>query len=353
MIRSFCLFPMTLIAGLLFVSGCDKPAADATPAVATVAKALPVAVQTVTLQDIVETFTLPGTLSAWEDLTLAAEVAGVVTWVGPQEGEAVAKGAALIAIDPETRKAILARDTVEADLTQKKMARQQQLVDEQLVSRQEFEDSVTAWERAKAALSLAQIELDKSTLRAPVSGVLDRRLVERGEYVKVGDPVALLVQVDRLKVEVDVPEKDVPYFKVGTGVQVVQASLPGHEPLRREGQLVHLAYKADPLTRTYRARIDIDNRDLSLRPGMIVRIEAVRRTLPQALAVPLYALVDRDGGKIALVVEAGQARVRPVTVEAIIGDQAVITAGLAAGEQLIIKGQQLAVDGTPVQVEGE
>jgi len=344
---------LMLMCVLFALAGCGGSESAPTEAPAKPEKILPVAVQTIQAADVVEIFTLPGTLTAWEDLTLAAEVAGAVTSVGPQEGETVKAGAELLAIDPETRRAVLARDTVDAELTKSKMERQKQLVAEQLVSRQEYEDSLNAWERAKAAKRLAEIDLEKSTVRAPVRGVLDNRLVERGEYVKVGDPVAVLVQIDRLKVEVDVPEKDVPYFSIGDKVRVVQACLPGSEPLVRDGKLVHLAYKADPLTRTYRARIDIDNHDLALRPGMIVRIEAVRRTLPQALAVPLYALVDRDGEKVVMIVENSIARQRQVEVEAIIGDRAIIAKGLAAGEQLIVKGQQLATDGTHVLVTGD
>ena len=188
-------------------------------------------------------------------------------------------------------------------------------------------------------------------VKAPVAGVLDDRMVERGEYVKVGDPVALVVQVDRLKVLIDVPEKDVRYFHVGEEVSVVQSQIDTGEEVHRQGKLVHLAYKADPLTRTYLAKVEVDNQDRQLRPGMIVRIEALRRELKGAIAIPLYAVVDLDGRKVVYVETQGKAQLRPVKVDRVIGDQAVILEGLDFDERLIVKGQQLLVDGAKVKVE--
>ena len=83
---------------------------------------------------------------------------------------------------------------------------------------------------------------------------------------------------------------------------------------------------------------------------MIVRIEAVRRELPHAVTIPLYALVNRDGKKIVFVELESIAVQREVAVEAILGNQVVIRSGLDAGENLIIKGQQLITDGARVEV---
>ncbi len=340
--------------GLLpLLAGCgSEPAAESQPASASVAaKATPVQVQVVTVRDLNENITLPGSLVAWEDLTLAAEIAGPIDWVGPKEGDALVAGTPIMTIDSVAQKANLARDRVAAEVKRKAMERLESLVAENLVSRQEFDNSVSAYEAARQQYELSRIAMEKSSVRSPVAGVLDARLVERGEYIKAGDPVALVVQIDRLKVLLAVPEKDVRYLHVDEEVQVVQAQIDTGEELRRSGRIVHLAYKADPLTRTYLAKIEVDNRDRQLRPGMIVRVEALRRELKGVVAVPLYAVVDHEGRKVVFVEEDGRAQLRPVEVDRVIGDQAVISAGLAADERLIVKGQQLLADGAAVQVE--
>jgi len=331
------------------LGGCSSEPAPASPAAQkSPEKAVPVTVITVSSRDLEERFTLPGSLEAWEDLTLAAEIAGPVDWVGPREGKQLTSGTAILTIDSLSQKANLERARVDAEVKRTTMERLERLVAEELVSRQEFDNSVTAYEAARQNLELARIALDKSSVRTPIDGVLDARYVERGEYLKAGDPVAAVVQVDRLKVLVDVPEKDVRYLHVGEQVGVLQSQIDTGEILERIGKLVHLAYKADPVTRTYRAKIEVDNRDRQLRPGMIVRIEALRRTLKDAVAVPLYAVVDLDGRKVVYVEEQGRARLQEVEIGRVLDEQIIIRSGLEPGARLIVKGQQLLSDGMPV-----
>jgi len=350
--RFITLLLTILLPAALFIGCSSETGGEETKAQpAKAEKATSVRVQTVTSQDLNERFTLPGTLQAWEDLTLAAEIAGPVDWVGPEEGKALKAGETILTIDSVSQQAKLESARVDAEIKQATMQRLAELVNENLVSRQEYDNSVNAYEAAKQNFELARIALQKSSVQAPVAGILDDRQIERGEYVKAGDPVAVVVQIDRLKVLVDVPEKDVRYFHVGEEVNVVQAQIDTGEQLHRDGQLVHLAYKADPLTRTYRAKIEVDNSDGQLRPGMIVRIEALRREIKEAIAIPLYAVVDLDGRKVVFVAADGKAELRPVMVDRVIGDQAVIKQGLSLNEQLIVKGQQLLTDGAPVKIE--
>jgi len=346
---------MLVVPGLLLtllLGACSSEPAPASPAEQeTPEKAVPVSVATVVSRDLEERFTLPGSLEAWEDLTLAAEIAGTVDWVGPEEGTRLKSGAAILTIDSLTQKANLERARVDAEVKRTTMERLERLVADELVSRQEFDNSVTAYEAARQSLKLARIALAKSSVRTPIAGVLDARNVERGEYVKVGDPVAVVVQVDRLKVLVDVPEKDVRYLRVGERVEVLQSQIDTGETVQRSGKLEHLAYKADPVTRTYRAKVEVDNRDRQLRPGMIVRIEALRRTLKDAVAVPLYAVVELEGRKVVFVEDQGKAQLRLVEIGGVIDGEVVILQGLQAGERLIVKGQQLLADGMPVTVK--
>ncbi len=341
-----CLLPL--------MAGCGSDSSSETNAAlqqSAAEKATSVKVQIVVAQDLAERFTLPGSLEAWEDLTLAAEIAGPIDWVGPQEGETLKIGQKILTIDSVSQQANLERDRVDAKVKQKAMERLASLVAENLVSRQEYDNSVTAYEASKQNLQLSRIVMQKSRVTSPIAGVLDARLVERGEYLKAGDPVAVVVQVDRLKALIDVPEKDVRYFHIGEEVQVIQAQIDTGEEVSRSGTLVHLAYKADPMTRTYLGKIEIDNNDRHLRPGMIVHIEALRRELKNAIAIPLYAVVDLDGRKVVFVEEAGRAQLRVVKIDRIIGDQAVIVDGLKLNERLIVKGQQLLADGAAVKVE--
>lgn len=339
-----------LWAGLA-AAGCGgQSGAENGPQEATVPheKVTSVTVRSVALADLEDTLTLPGTLEAWEDLVLAAELAGPVRWIGPQEGQRLEAGEAILRIDPDTVSASLARAKAESELQRKKKERYGRLAAERLVSQQEYEDACNDFEAAQADLEICRVNMEKSTLKSPVSGVLDRLLVDRGEYVAPGTEAAVVVQVDRLKALVEVPEKDIPFLAVGDVVEVRHAALQGEDGPVIPGRIIHLAFRADPVSRTYRAKVEVANPEGRLRPGMIVRVAFARQVLEQVVAVPLYALVDRDGAKAAFVEEQGVARERILEVGPVIGEQVVIRRGLAAGERLIVKGQQLVSDGASV-----
>jgi membrane fusion protein, multidrug efflux system len=347
-IREIALLPIVLAVPLLVLSGCGQgsEARDETAAVAE--KVVQVHIAEVVQEDLQETFVLPGTLEAWEDLTLAAEISGPVRWIGPREGERIQAGQALLRIDPETLEANRSRDQAAYELRQRQLQRLEKLHRENFVSAQEYEIAAQAYQVAEADLRRSRLALEKSTLRAPVDGVLDRLMVDRGEYVSDGTPVAVVVQVDRLRVLVDIPEKDVAFLRPGQQVQVTAAAMDSGPQSSIVGEIIHLSFKADPLTRTYQAKIAVDNGDGRLRPGMIVRVGLNRRELPQVIAVPLFAVVDRGGSRFVFVEEGGQAVQRPVQIGAVLGERVVIQAGLAHGERLIVQGQHLLSDGVRV-----
>jgi len=334
------------------LGGCNR-GDDKPPAVASATapeKVINVKVATVRKSDLAETFTLPGSLEAWQDLTLGAELAGAVRWTGPEEGARLAAGDEILRIDPETAKANLDQARADCDLLGKQLDRVRQLHGEGFASQQELDSAMSSYAVAAAALQRSQVALAKSTISCPVPGILDRRLVERGEYVAEGTPVARVVQVDRLKVQVDLPEKDVPFVRVGQAVTVQAAVLNGTAPGARPGTIRHITYNPDPATRTYRTTVEVANPAGDWRPGMIVRATFLRRSLDQVLAVPLYAVLERDAVRMVFVEEAGVARRREVTTQAVVGQQVVIGSGLSGGERLIVSGQQLLTDGAAISV---
>ncbi len=341
-----------LAAALLQLHGCSGGHAEETASGGNLQQATNVKVTSVALEDLRETFTLPGGLEAWEDLTLAAEVAGVVRWIGPREGERVREGEPILRIDPEAIEAALARDRADYELQKRQLARMEDLARQNFVSPQELDQARRAFEVAEAELRRSRVALEKSTVRSPISGILDRLFVDRGEYVNEGTAVAALVQIERLKVNVEVPEKDVAFLRTGDTVRVVTAPATGRDALERQGEVLHISYRADPATRTYLARVAVENPQGDLRPGMIVRVALVRRELPAVIAVPLFSVVERNGARVVFVEEEGVARLRPVGFGPVIGDRVVIAEGLAAGERLITEGQQFLTDGAAVKSAG-
>jgi membrane fusion protein (multidrug efflux system) len=138
----------------------------------------------------------------------------------------------------------------------------------------------------------------------------------------------------------------VPYLALGRPVTIRVDALPGES---YEGRIVRLGAELDADARTLGVEAEIDNRDGRLKPGMLARMEVPRRTLADALLVPLEAVVDLGEQRALFVVEDGVARRRLVELGPVLGERVVVTSGVAAGERVIVEGEQRVAEGQPVE----
>ncbi|MBN2720852.1 MAG: efflux RND transporter periplasmic adaptor subunit [Proteobacteria bacterium] len=354
---SFFLIAFFLVAGWFLYKGNQAGSTDSSgngdltgPSKEEQRAVVNVSVLPLVRESIEETFVLPGTLEAWENLTLSLEQSGPIVWVGPDEGDRVKAGQPILMIDKSLLETQHARNQMEFEMARKQLERVEKLYEKQLVSQREMDVAQNAFDKASADLQQSSIAIEKSTLASPINGILEKTMVERGEYGNVGVPAAIVVQVDRLKVVVDVPEKDVSFVRVGQAAEVLTADLEVGAENPRKGKVFHVTYLADPSTRTYQAKIEIGNPEGLLRPGMIVRVRFSRRSLADTLVIPLYAVLDRGGEKEGFVEAGGQAFAREIVTGPVIGDRVVVLDGLEEGARLIVQGQHLVADGDPVAV---
>ncbi|MBD1399235.1 efflux RND transporter periplasmic adaptor subunit [Pelovirga terrestris] len=346
---SICV-PLVLSLVLLLISGCDSP-----PPVTGETdnqRRVNVVTQSLVPVDLTETFTLPARVQARDDLTLSAEVAGTVVNTPVREGMRVVQGQVLIEIDSSVIRAQLERETENVAVLMARRDRMQRLATEGLVSQQELEDVNNGLTAAHTGLEQARIQLNKTTLRSPIDGMVDRRLVDVGEYVDPGKPLLRLISIEQLEVIADVPEKDVGFLKPGQLVTITPAIIHGDQAEPLKAIIEYIAFVADEVSRTYHTRMIIEQPGGILRPGMIARATFIRQEHRQALVVPLFSVLDRRNTKIAYIVEDGYAREVEVVTGSSVGRQLVVRSGLEAGQQLVIKGQQLLIDGVAVN-QGE
>lgn len=340
---------LLLLLGSLLMSGCESvPSEDLTAT--NNDRRVNVITEVLTPVNLTETFTLPARIQAREDLTLSAEIAGVVIQTHVIEGMKVVRGQKLLEIDSAIIRSQLEREAQNVEVLTRRYERLHRLEQEGLVSRQELDDVANGLTAAQSGLRQAQIQLDKSTLQAPINGIVDRRYVDPGEYVDLGKSLLRLVRVDQLEVVADIPEKDVSFLQPGQEVTIVLATMHGFDLKEVRAVIEHISFVADDNSRTYRTTMLIDNPTPELRPGMIVRATFIRQEHQQALAVPLFAVMDRRGKKIVYIVEDDLAREVEVSTGSSIGGQLIVRSGLRAGQQLVVTGHQLLIDGALVRV---
>jgi membrane fusion protein (multidrug efflux system) len=311
---------------------------------------VPVKVAILEPSPIAEQLVLPASVEAWEDVDLGAKRGGTVEWLGPEEGDRISSGDVILRLDVDLLRARLDQAEAQQVQAEKNYERTESLVKQRVSQAAELDNALAQRDVARASVRMAEVELRNATLRAPMDGVIDRINVDYGEYVREGTVVAKLVQTDRVKVVVDVPEKDVGFLELGQRVRVFREIGFDTEP--RFGEITYIALTADPVSRTFPMYVEIDNRDGRFRPGMIVRVGMIRRQVDDALTVPLYAVVDRGNEKVVYVENNGVAEKRVIVPGIIQRDRIQIVKGLQPGDHLIVVGQRDLVEGEEVEVKG-
>ncbi len=349
------LVPAFLLA--LTLGGCGETAqpSDAAPAAEASVSASPEAgeavqvrtakVVPVTMRDVL---TLPGETAPDADVVLSSETEGTVLWVGPAEGDRVAVGQVLLRIDVSADQAKLQSAEVALRLAREQAERRKRLFAEQVLSREELDEALTAVDTARAAVDEARAGFVQGEVRSPIAGVVDSQDADPGEYVSKGQKLMEIVNRDVVRVQVSVPEMDVRYLAPGSGAEVTVDAWPGRD---WSGRVSWIAAKADEGTRTFTTRVLVDNADGAIRPGMLARVRFVRREIEGAVAVPLSAIRDKGGERVLFVEDGGTARSRTVELGVIQGGLVQILKGLAPGENLIVAGQDAVEEGVRVRVQ--
>jgi membrane fusion protein (multidrug efflux system) len=225
--------------------------------------------------------------------------------------------------------------------------RTRQLFERQAVPRQELITYTSRYEAAKARVASAELRVERSIIKAPISGVAIDRLVEAGEVVSPLSRITTLHQVSRLKANVGIPETDISYFQVGGEASVEADAYPGKE---FEGRIHFIGPAATGKNRTFPAEVALDNRSGELRPGMIAPVSLVKRRYKDAVVIPRDAILDRVDGSVAFVANGEHAKERPVVLGPSEGNRIVVLEGLAVGQELVVSGHRNLVDGQPVRV---
>ncbi|MCH8961315.1 MAG: efflux RND transporter periplasmic adaptor subunit [Bacteroidetes bacterium] len=317
--------------------------------------------QPTTFEDVIE---LTGTVESLNDATLSAQSAGTVEYLAPL-GLRVAQGAVIARIDQGLVKAGLQQTEAQVEnaqasleLAQDNYNRQEPLYRDSIISALEFQNVRAQLNQAQAALrqadalrTQAQEQLDNTVIRAPSSGTVEAHAVERGEQVTPGMPVIRVVDVQRVKVTVGVPERYAGDIEVGTPVQLDFRAYRGQV---RQGRVTFAGNAINPMNRTFPVEIEVDNAGSKLKPEMIVEVYISRERLDEVLVVPRAAVLRDEQGTSVFVVSQQDgvptASRLAVTLGAAYAGSTIIESGLEAGAEVIILGQTTVTEGDAVEI---
>jgi RND family efflux transporter MFP subunit len=330
----------------------------------------PIKIQTITGNAGGRSIAYAGRVEAGETADLGFEVRGRIVELAVIESQQVRRGELLARLDPADFQSNL--DKAEADLRSARSTfdRFAELVERGAVSRQEFEDRKRNLDVAVAARDTARKALDDTRLLAPFDGMIGRTYVDNFVNVQAKQPVVLLQNLTKLDVVITVPEQDLANGgsardatleerSARINPQVSLSSLPGRS---FPAVVTELSTLADPVTRTFEARVTMDNPpDASILPGMTANVtitvpakldgEAAAAVLLPATAV----LADDDGNPTVWKVDPASMTVSraPVTLGELGGNQVRVLSGLAAGDRVAVSGVHNLREGMTVRALGE
>lgn len=290
---------------------------------------------------------LIGTFEPWQDITLSARNLGEIGWQGIDEGDPVEAGQKLLRIDTTELLVRLAQAKSQYKLATSELERVKSMRAEGISSPQQQDRARTDFEVAETNLDAAQITVDNGLIIAKFDGLVDTLYQEEGEFVMLGTHVVRVVQVDRLKLMVGIPERDVVHFSPGDSVSVQLDAYPGED---FQGAIYRIAATAEQSTHTFKAEIEVDNADGRLRPGMIAEARFVRRSYPNSIMIPLFSLISTDTGRYAFVDDDGVALQRDLEVGFLKGTQVFVRSGLEPGDRLIVVGHRDLRNGDRIHV---
>ncbi len=294
---------------------------------------------------ISESLVLSGTVEPFRVARPGSAAEGPVEHLAVREGDFVAKGERLISIgrregiDAEVRSLEVAVKKESDDLE-----RTRKLVEKDVLPGEALDQAVSAYEKAASELARAEERRMDYLVTAPFDGVIREVLVHEGDFVAPREPVVEVYDPESLVIRAAVSERHAAGMEAGTPVEIHFDAHPG-KPVR--GEIDRVFPFLDPGTRTRTIEI-LPQGDLVLLPGMFARLEVLLKTAPDALVVPVEAILHTDEGDIVFVVSDGKARKRHVTVGIETNRKAEIQSGLSAGDPVVVRGVRGLSDGDSV-----
>ncbi len=302
-----------------------------------------------------------GTLRADEEVMVSSEVDGLIKKIHVKEGMPVSARTLLMEInetdyqlDWKRSEAAFKQTQASLDNAQAEYKRKDALYQEELITKQQFDDISTRvslaeaeLERAKATLAISREKLVRTKIYSPLVGAVKDKKVSVGDYVRNGTPLLQLIKIDPLKLSFTISEKDVAGLKTGQKVVFTVDAFPGQQ---FQGNVSLLYPNVEERTRTLQVEAMVPNAKHILKPGYFARIQIFTQASRDAVVIPITALLY-DGATVRIfVVNGNKAQERIIKTGNKYGEVVEVLEGLKEKEQIVVVGQNNLSEGVKVNV---
>lgn len=306
---------------------------------------IPVTVATVGEASTDQQLTRTGSLIPFKEADIMATTAGKVMAVKYELGSYVSKGATVVNVDSRLKTLSLQATELNINKLKKDTERYSKLLAGNAATEVQVNDTRYNYENALNQAEQIKQQIADASVQAPISGRIVKKNIEAGEFVNVGTSLGTILDVSRLKVQVNIGESDVYKLKEGQHVQVKTDIYPDKT---FDGTISYIAPLGDE-SHNYPVEIVIQNSG-NLKAGTFVSVSFSQKTSQAALQIPRSALVESIRNPYVYVLENKTARQRKIEVGREFGDKIEVLSGLKSGETVITTGQINLSEGAAVQV---
>ncbi len=296
---------------------------------------------------------VPGEVEGAKDVELAASLGGYIESVLVKEGDHVKKGALLARVDGQTHSTRLSRAQVEVTAAKRELKRAESL--KGTIPQTEIDGLADRVASTKASLRELQVNVERSTIKAPFAGVIVRRDAEVGEVAAPGSPLFRLVQLNPVHISVSLSDRDLAVAQKGMRAQI---KLEARSEVLT-GKVIRLSKAARLKTRSFEAIVEAENPQETLLPGMIAQVtlsshgDKDAAEQDERLFISQDWLVTQPDGVGVFLVVDGKASWRDLELGGVLRRQVEVRSGLVKGDRLIIVGHRRLADGDLVLAQRE
>jgi multidrug efflux system membrane fusion protein len=340
------LLVLWMLSGLMFNQPDNATALEQRGSASPQMPLFKVAVQSIAAEQTPLFITANGQVEPFRVVQVRAQTEGQIDQVFATEGEHIEQGHALAKIAIDDRLIRLAEQQALLESRTNTLSRLEQLAQRNYQSQSDLDRSRADVKGAQAAIANIELEIAHTNVSAPFSGMLERLLVEQGDFIQVNGPVAILLDQDPLLVTVPIAQQDVNKLSLGSAARIELST--GESVI---GTLSFISPRASAQTRTFEAEIKIDNADGRLRSGMSAKAQIATERVPAHFISPALFSLGSDGEIGVKVVDAANiVRFYPVTILQS-GTRGAWVGGLPQQARVIVSGQGFVAAGNEVRVE--
>lgn len=301
----------------------------------------------VVTEGVEENRSFSGTVEEDSGTVVSFATGGTIKTLKVSEGDRVAKGQLIGSLDDGSL-----RNAYEIALSTLKQAkdayaRMKQLHDANSLPDIKWVEVESKLHQAESAAEIARIALDDAKLRSPVSGIVSEKIASIGQTVAPGMPVIKIVDIKKVKVCISVPENEISFYKPGATATI---SMKTSSSDVFQGRLVDKGIVANPLSRSYIVKFQVDNSSSKLLPGMICDVELNQGSNVSGVILPVSSvLLSADNTNFVWLDSVGMARKRVVVTGEMLPEGIVIVSGLHDGDKVIVAGTEKVSQNTKVK----